>query len=84
MRCLEKINTVIFYIPNKELPRFDQKNVIADSAVKKSELLSQLFRIKIHKSLTKIFRKRIISMQILIMQTSYKQHLKIYQKNMQV
>ena len=28
--------------PNKELPRFDQKNVIADSAVKKSELLSQL------------------------------------------
>ena len=30
--------------PNKELPRFDQKNVIADSAVKKSELLSQLIQ----------------------------------------
>jgi len=28
--------------PNKELPRFDEKNVIADSAVKKSELLTQL------------------------------------------
>ena len=28
--------------PNKELPRFDEKNVIADSAVEKSELLTQL------------------------------------------
>ena len=28
--------------PNKELPRFDQKNVISDVAVKKSELLTQL------------------------------------------
>ena len=30
--------------PNKELPRFDEKNVIADSAVKKSELLTQLLQ----------------------------------------
>ena len=30
--------------PNKELPRFDEKNVIADSAVEKSELLTQLLQ----------------------------------------
>ena len=30
--------------PNKELPRFDEKNVISESAVKKSELLTQLIQ----------------------------------------
>jgi hypothetical protein len=30
--------------PNKELPRFDEKNVIPESAVKKSELLTQLIQ----------------------------------------
>jgi hypothetical protein len=39
--------------PNKELPRFDEKNVIPNSAVGKSELLSQL----IHDQNTQIINK---------------------------
>ena len=42
--------------PNKELPRFDEKNVIPNSAVEKSELLTQL----IHDQNTQIINKDVL------------------------
>ena len=42
MHFSDKINTVIYLYPNKELPRFLEKNIIPKEAVSKSELLNKL------------------------------------------
>ena len=54
--------------PNKELARFDEKNVISKTSVANSKLLHSLLVMEILKSSIKMLLGSIISMPILIMQ----------------